>query len=198
MKKAVLLFLTVAILASCEKSNVPEDVWVDLGLSVKWAKCNLGATSPEDSGGYYAWGETEEKEEYSYETYEFYWDYEIEGNSICGTRHDAASVKWGDGARMPSYDDMEELVSKCTFKEDSYNNVSGISVTGPNGNSIFLPKAGYHTLTGFKPKLFHYLSGTCNSLESVALLSGGGHVMNVNFWSEEMKYYGIPIRPVKD
>ena len=127
--------------------------WVDLGLSVLWAAYNVGASSPEEYGGYYAWGETSTKSDYTCENYIYYeecyngdywyWVGKFIGNKISGTSYDVAHVQWGGGARMPTLAEVEELVDNCTFTGGSYNGVEGSYVTGPNGNSIFLPFAGY-------------------------------------------------------
>jgi len=126
--------------------TIEDDRWVDLGLSVLWAAYNVGATSPEEYGGYYAWGETETKSNYTFETYKYgYGDYEFThiGDDISGTQYDVATVKWGADARMPRKDEIIDLVEKCTWASATYNGVRGVRVTGPNGNSIFLPFAGY-------------------------------------------------------
>ena len=114
--------------------------YVDLGLSVKWATCNVGATSPSGYGDYFAWGETSPKSEYT------------EENSItCGkdmgdisgdSRYDAARANWGGSWRMPTKAEIEELVNKCKTRWTTYNGRNGRLVTGPNGKSIFLPAAG--------------------------------------------------------
>lgn len=133
--------------------HTEDDRWVDLGLSVLWAAYNVGASSPEEYGGYYAWGETEEKSDYSIETYKYaekvndgdnnwWWTGSFIGEEISGTSYDVAHVKWGDGARMPTHTEVEELINNCTFTSGTYNGVKGDYVTGPNGNSIFLPFAG--------------------------------------------------------
>ena len=87
--------------------------YVDLGLSVKWATCNVGSKKPDEFGGYYAWGETEEKNYYGDETYKYYEYYENEyvfiGYDIAGTQYDAANVKWGGNWRMPTREQMQEL-----------------------------------------------------------------------------------------
>lgn len=129
--------------------------WVDLGLNVLWAGWNVGANSPEEAGGYYALGETEEKESYSEETYEHrewiedeygggYWDsFNFYHNvNISGTSYDVAHVKWGDGARMPTGEEGYELFMNCCYQDGVYKNKNGVLVTGPNGNSIFFPYAG--------------------------------------------------------
>ena len=139
---------------------------VDLGLSVKWACCNVGASSPEGYGGYYAWGETEEKSSYYREDYKFYnsstgYDYYI-GSNISGTQYDVAHVKWGGSWRMPTLDEIKELVNNCTWKWTTQNGVNGQLVTGPNGNSIFLPAAGYRNGTDLfnRGSLGNYWSAT--------------------------------------
>ena len=120
--------------------------WVDLGLSVLWAAYNVGASSPEEYGGYYAWGETEEKNSYTSENYKFYnsstYYYDFIGEEISGTSYDVANIKMGDGARMPTLTEIDELVNNCTFIYYKYNDVPGTSVIGPSGKSIFLPFAG--------------------------------------------------------
>lgn len=134
--------------------------YVDLGLpsGLKWATCNVGATSPEDYGDYFAWGETEPKTTYDWRTYK--WcngSYKTQTKycteSSCGTvdnktvldpEDDAAHVIWGGSWRMPTRAEQEELLEKCTWTWITQNGVNGYMVKGPNGNSIFLPAAGYH------------------------------------------------------
>ncbi len=115
--------------------------WVDLGLSVKWATCNVGASSPSDYGNYYAWGETRTKSEYTENNSVTYGKNfgSIAGNS----QYDAARYNWGGTWRLPTKEEIEELVNKCTRVWTTLNGKSGYKVTGPNGNSIFLPAAGY-------------------------------------------------------
>lgn len=111
---------------------------VDLGLSVKWSSWNLGASSVGDYGGLYGAGDpTGLKTSTSYRDY--YWK---NGESICGTDYDLAKAKWGEEWRMPKWSELEELITKCQWKDGEVNGVKGNWVTGPNGNSIFLPWAG--------------------------------------------------------
>ena len=114
--------------------------WVDLGLSVKWATCNVGASKPEDYGNYYAWGETTTKSSYTESNSKTYGKSmgDIKGNSS----YDAATANWGGNWRMPTKTEMQELIDKCTWEWTTQNGVKGYKVTGPNGNSIFLPAAG--------------------------------------------------------
>ena len=126
------------------KGSVDGHEYVDLGLSVKWATCNVGATTPEGYGAYYAWGETKEKSSYTWDTYKYGSSmYDIQDlGDIKGTAYDAAYVNWGSNWRMPSDSEIGELNSKCTFKAYTENGVDGFLITGPNGNSIFCPTAG--------------------------------------------------------
>lgn len=132
---------------------------VDLGLSVKWATCNVGANSPEEYGGYYAWGETEEKDYYDWSTYKYCRGSFIAltkycTNSIFGTvdnktvldpEDDVAHVKWGGSWRMPTLSEINELLNNCSWTWTTQNGVNGYVVTSKsNGNSLFLPAAGNH------------------------------------------------------
>lgn len=144
------VWLVNTILESNDDKPTPGEA-IDLGLSVKWASHNVGTPSPEGYGGYYAWGETEERGEDTYtdENYAYYvnngyelWYYANLGSSICGTKYDVANVKWGGSWRMPTLDEISELMDKCTWKWTTYHGVNGEMITGPNGNKIFLPAAG--------------------------------------------------------
>ena len=115
---------------------------VDLGLSVYWAACNLGASVPEEYGNYYAWGETKPKDSYSKDSYSFYnasTDQYIDiGTEISGTQYDAATVNLGSAWRMPTTAEMQELL-KCQWEWSQINGINGYIIKGKNGNSIFLP-----------------------------------------------------------
>ena len=142
--------------------------YVDLALpsGLKWATCNVGAATPEEYGGYYAWGETEEKECYDWNTYKWWkghniiWitvtkycflakDGDVDEKDVLDPEDDVASVKWGGGWRMPTYDEQNELLKKCHWTWTTQNGVNGYKVTSKtNGNSIFLPATGYRDVTG--------------------------------------------------
>ena len=153
---------------------------VDLGLSVNWAGWNVGATKPEEYGGYYAWGEIEKKEVYDWDTYKWYNDGNensiikyctdnsfgtVDDRSVLEPEDDVAHVKWGDGWRMPTDEQIMELKSDCIWTWITYNGVNGYKVTGPNGNSIFLPAAGYRVTTSlyWANNSGYYWSSTLNS-----------------------------------
>ncbi len=179
---------------------------VDLGLpsGTKWANMNLGATSPEDNGGYYAWGEIEEKYVYSKDTY-FYYDHSSKmhyylGESISGTKYDVAREKWGGSWQIPTSDQMQELRKECKYKLDHVNGVKGYRFTGPNGKSIFLPAAGYYE--GEEKKDYGeygvYWSGEPNKPHSTGFYSAlclcfQGNELNLSFWWRED---GHSVRPV--
>lgn len=128
---------------------------VDLGLSVKWAACNVGATSPEEYGGYYAWGETEPKECYDWQSYFDCIDATGIGfkkydsglgvpKIVLDPEDDVARKRLGGNWSIPSREDVEELKAKCQWRWIKYNCCPGYAVVGPNGNAIFLPAAGYY------------------------------------------------------
>ena len=186
---------------------------VDLGLSVKWACCNVGASVPEGYGGYYAWGETEEKSNYTETTYKYirdldgdgyYYDDDANwiniGSNISGTSYDVAHVKWGGSWRMPTKDEIKELCNKCSWEWTTVNGVSGQKVTGPNGNSIFLPAAGYRlgTEVYYRGSYGHYWSGTPDEDYSndacYLYFDSDGHDWNYNYY----RSFGHPVRPVTE
>lgn len=115
--------------------------YVDLGLSVMWATCNVGADSPSDHGDYFAWGETAPKSEYTEDNCKNNSKYlgDISGNP----QYDAASANWGGSWRIPTHKEMRELVDQCDWVWTTQNGHNGYKVTSKiNGNSIFLPAAG--------------------------------------------------------
>lgn len=173
--------------------------WVDLGLSVKWATCNVGAKTAEEYGNYYAWGETKPKDEYSSDNSVTYNQSisDFSGNP----QYDAATANWGGDWRMPTEAEMDELESKCTWEWIKQNGVRGYKVTGPNGNFIFLPAAGRWSHTSFTDGscgYTYYLSSTPDSSTSnyMAFLkfdSGSQGVLYGNFRDD-----GCSVRPVRE
>lgn len=141
---------------SCPDGNHPH--LIDLGLpsGTKWACCNVGANKPEGYGGYYAWGETKEKNVYDWSTYFDTKDYgktfvkygPVGSWSVIQPEDDAAAVNWGYNWEIPDYDQQEELIKNCSKKWTLLNGVNGLLLTGNNGNQIFLPAAGYRDKDG--------------------------------------------------
>ena len=183
---------------------------VDLGLSVKWAHCNVGANTPGESGDYFAWGETTAKSEYSWDTYKWTEDggntftkYTISGKATLDPEDDAATVNWGGKWRMPTQAELQELTDKCTWtwkSEGEYadGSLAGYLVTGPNGNSIFLPAAGSRWISD----LFDL--GSYGYYWSSGLDSGySGLARYLSFSSDSRladdlnrRYYGMSVRAV--
>lgn len=182
--------------------------FVDLGLSVKWATCNVGATTPEEYGDYFAWGEVEPKEYYDWLTYRYYDgskftkyctsnSYGIVDNKIVlDLKDDAATVNWGGNWRMPTKAEQDELKCNCTWEWITLNGVNGYKVIGPKGNSIFLPAAGCM----YEGSIINVGSFGC--FWSSSLHVGGPYNAyyassgDCNFdWSDN-RFYGFSVRPV--
>lgn len=132
---------------SCPDNNHPHAIDLGLPSGTKWCCMNVGATSPEGYGGYYAWGETNEKSVYNEDSYLYYdknkYKYVSIGSDIAGTSYDVAHVRMGGSWRMPSVEQQDELVRYCTSTWTQQNGVHGRLMTGVNGGQIFLPAAGY-------------------------------------------------------
>ena len=122
--------------------------WVDLGLSVKWATCNVGASSPSDYGDYYAWGETSTTSSYDVDNSKTY--RKSMGNIGGNSSYDVARYRWGGSWRLPTKAELEELKTECTWTWTTQGGHNGYKVTGKNGKSIFLPAAGYRYDTTLK------------------------------------------------
>ena len=141
-----LLLTTIALLfafnLSAQHSHNGHE-YIDLGLSVKWATYNVGANTPEEYGDYYAWGETTTKSTY-YASNCTTWKEDI--GDIAGIlQYDAATAKWGGSWRMPTLAEFNELHKNCTWVWTTHSGTGGYEVTSKiNGNSIFLPTAGYY------------------------------------------------------
>lgn len=193
--------------------------YVDLGLSVKWATCNVGATKPEEPGDYFAWGETMPKDYYDWSNYKW-----CEGSKTSLTKYcdkdsygivdkiyvlqlsdDAARVNWGGNWRMPLKSELDELYTSCTWKSTTQNGTKGYLVTGKNGNSIFLPKAGYKSegsLTDLGAYGYYWSSTVYpyyyNSYGSSAYDTYPYQAYAYSADGEEKfaRRWGLPIRPV--
>ena len=132
--------------------------YVNLGLpsGTLWADCNVGASSPEEYGNYYAWGETSTKSTYSWSNYQYASGSSSTcqnlGTHIAGTSYDAATKNWGSNWVMPTIDQANELLKKCTVSLATVNGVAGLRFKGPNGNSIFIPMAGYKYDSNYSAK----------------------------------------------
>ena len=211
----------LTLTATFEKQTIPVDpynghAYVDLGLpsGLKWATCNVGATTPEGYGDYFAWGETQPKDYYDWSTYKW-----CNGSSTTMTKYcsdsyygtvdnkttleltdDAARVNWGGTWRMPTVAEQDELrsTSNCTWAWTTQNGVNGYKVVSKkNGNSIFLPAAGYRNddyLNHEGSYGYYWSSSLC------ADYSGGAYYVFFNSdnvdWSDSNRYYGRSVRAV--
>lgn len=186
--------------------------YVDLGLpsGTLWATCNVGAESYNQNGSYYVYGETMPKQNYTEDTYKFYlkqngkyylkkycsslkftssYDY-VDGKGKLDPIDDVAHVKWGSDWRIPTEDELMELVSKCKWEKLN----DGVVLTGPNGNSIFLPAAG------FKDGTKHYggICKGCYMSNANNTADPGVYCLNINSGKVQDSYIfkGYSVRPV--
>ena len=172
--------------------------YVDLGLSVKWATCNVGAEKPSDYGDYYAWGEIETKDDYSPETSS------TTGKEISdfsgNPEYDVAAAKWGGTWRMPTADEFTELINNCTMESAEQDGVLGVKVTGPNGNSIFLPLGGswVRFLEPTPDFAGYYWSSSPygDNLERATYLFVQDFGSSITFFNN--RHIGLNVRPVSD
>ena len=205
--------------------GISNDEYVDLGLSVKWAKRNLGASKPSDYGDYYAWGETEPKEKYIWATYKWMqtgqsgWThitkytvgdrqtkgiwYDSDGTFIGDGKttleaaDDAATAKLGSPWRMPTSDEIRELLDNCTWTWTTQDGKNGYEVKGTNGNSIFVPAAGY------RPSSELNFAGSWGSFWSSSLSGDSGNALGLYFnsgahdWGASYRNVGFSVRPVR-
>lgn len=204
MKKIFYFVALVAIsllLVQCEQISYGNNAsgshngheYVDLGLSVKWATCNVGAESPEDYGDYFAFGELEPKTTYNWSTYNDDWGYEFGAPDLLASYSDAATVNWGDTWRMPTKDELEDLYYDCEWKWTKFKGIEGYKITGANGNSIFLPAASFMIEDKLKGKNYsnYYWSksiGTYLQFSEYGVHVSDGHGSSF--------FEGFPIRPV--
>ena len=191
--------------------------YVDLGLpsGTKWATCNIGATTPEDYGDYFAWGETSPKDNYDWSTYKYcngsyttLTKYNTKSNygnngftdnkTTLELSDDAAHTNWGGKWRMPTITEQQELINNCTWTWTTQNGVNGYKVTSKiNGESIFLPAASYRygTSVGYVGEAGYYWSSSLD--ESYPDLAFDFWFFSLNVaWSSNGRHDGRPIRAV--
>lgn len=175
--------------------------YVDLGLpsGTLWATCNLGATKPTEGGDKYAWGETTTKSSFSESNYAYYnssaMTYTDLGADIAGTGYDAATVNLGKDWRMPSSTEMAELKSKCSWQWTQIDGINGYKVTGPNGNSLFLPNVPAFS---FISDTYFWTSNKLSSNDAGAWYAkfNSTQYSDMNASLGHYRYNGFYIRPV--
>lgn len=172
--------------------------YVDLGLSVKWATCNVGASKPSDYGDYFAWGETSPKSEYSEANSATY--NKSMGDIYGNLQYDAARANWGSTWRLPTLAEINELVNKCKHQWTIQDGHTGYLVTGPNGKTIFLPAAGWcrDSSSFYIGEYGYYWSSTPD--ERYTNHDAFDLGLNIDFFSKVCsgRFNGIPVRPVSD
>lgn len=183
---------------------------IDLGLSVRWASCNVGATKPEENGIHFMWGDTIARSQHKWSAYPYsgtsfntLTKYNTRSSSgpVVDNRttliafDDAAYINWGETWRMPTEAEWQELLDHCTLEQTTLNGVAVIKVTGPNGNFIYLPKVGYKMDT-------HDGTGYCywsSSLNTGELDDGCNKAIYLNGTSglkKAYRYIGMGVRAV--
>lgn len=177
--------------------------YVDLGLSVKWAKTNIGAAAPEETGDYYAWGETSTKSEYwrenykyAYESPKYIFNYTNPVSRISGTKYDAAYVKTDGQFRMPTRAEALELIYGCKWEQGTVGSVKVFVVTGPSGNSIVIPSEGKKKQNG---KYEHWLALRVGDSYNDDRKNESAYSIEWNpnpVLRDEWKAWGLVIRPV--
>ena len=193
----------------------PDHEYVDLGLpsGTLWATCNIGASSPEQYGSYFAWGETKPKETYTWENYKWCkgtWDSLMKYNfqNYYGTvdnknelepADDAAQANWGLSWQMPTKAQQDELHEHCSWQWTTMNGVNGYLGTGPSGKTLFLPAAGYKDGTRIvsEGKFGYYWSHSLYygmSLYAYNQLFFSGSNPG---WDKQDRSFGLSIRPVR-
>ena len=190
---------------------------VDLGLSVKWSPYNIGASSPFETGNYYAWGEIESKYNFGIETYKLcsgsinamskYCTVGIyglkDGKTHLENEDDAAYINWGDKWRMPTIEEFNELINSCTWTWVSLDGVSGFTVksnkSGHTNDSIFIIASGIytHSMNLVKNQSCGYWSSSLDTdIPNTAWSLGGGGSNSSSFTLTQYRYTGQTIRPV--
>lgn len=198
-KSSGLLIRPVSGKRADQGNDEVEHEYVDLGLSRLWATTNYGANTPTEIGTYLSWGELEPKTKYSIETYSLYNDGEYK--SVAFLKDDNKDVvvnNWGGKWAMPTYAEYKELIDYCTWTWITDDNVSGYKVTGPNGNSIFLPATGYimnEKMVNLSSEGYYWSGEEYADKEygyRLRFEKGGKPAVGPNF-----KEFGLVIRPVR-
>ena len=179
---------------------------IDLGLSVKWAACNIGASRPEEYGYYFAWGETSPKSNFSEASSRMFglsWD-ELKQKGVINSQgrltssYDAATVNWGKEWRMPTIEEVEEFYAMVTVTPVTKNGVKGLECYGPNGNSIFFPFSGKYDTDSRKYAGRYFYCWASTPIGNVYFANnlsneeGGGYGFEADYRSN-----GLTIRPVR-
>lgn len=171
--------------------------YVDLGLSVLWATCNIGAKYPFERGDFFSWGEVETKSNFSHENYKYdNMDVRNIGKNISSSSYDVATKKWGKNWRIPTLAEMKELINNCFWEKTTVQGCKGYKITGKNGKFIFLPATGMDLGPGYG------LTGADACKYWTATLSErydfNAYCLSWNEIDDPSRAYGLCIRPVSN
>lgn len=215
---AIMLMMVLACATSCKKTDDPNNggnnnggngggsdhTWVDLDLpsGTLWATCNVGASSPEDYGDYFAWGETTPKTIYNWDTYKYYNGSSLtkysgnDGLTVLQASDDAATANWGSGWCTPTKEQWEELYNNTSHTWTTQNGVNGELFTASYGRSLFLPAAGCVAELYDAGSTGYYWSSSLDTDEQVDAWSfyfdSSGSYVGLTF-----RFYGHAVRPVR-
>ena len=204
---------------SSDSSSENGHALVDLGLSVKWATCNLGASSPDQRGNYFSWGETSVKNRYDWDTYrmcrgsqytltEYNTDSHsgrVDNQTTLGSSYDVAKIKWGGNWRMPTPKECSELVSRCRWEQyrgASQGNPAVFKIIGPSGNFILLPTTGVQFGDAEEYPMdcgssgFYWANSIDPGYPQFAYGIGIDFHQNAIVFDRDYRCFGRPVRPV--
>lgn len=175
--------------------------WVDLGLSVKWATCNVGAITPTEHGTFFAWAETKGKDYYIFQNLydkNYFW-YNKDGDKVLKPKDDAATVNWGENWRMPTESEFEELANNCRWAIIQINGVNIAKGVARNGNFILLPTTGWYDEDGCHEAGYvgsYWTSCLANNLSNIAVAYGFNTNEFYPHYISQFRYKGNAVRPV--
>ena len=226
MKRQIIIILFALVVIAGQAQNTFEGhEYVDLGLpsGTLWATCNVGANSPEEYGDYFAWGETKPKESYRHESYQYDKDRPFTSTKYCADskfgyngftddltellpEDDAATANWGSGWQMPSMAQTEELYnnSYTTTEWTTQNGVNGRKITSKkNGNSIFLPAAGFRCGTKLNDASLYEVDSSGYYWSRSLYTINCNYACSLSFdtddiqWDQDARDFGQSVRPVR-
>lgn len=220
-KYLIITAFSALICGACTEKKIEPEVTpkevvvgeaVDLGLSVKWADHNVGAAIPQEAGDFFAWGETEPKSYYDWNTYKHCggtWNTinkynddsyygSIDHKTVLESQDDAATTIWGADWRMPTAQEMEELRTHCTWTRTNLEGVAGYIVKSmKNDNSIFLPAAGFINENRLSPGACYYWTSTVQ-LNNMGFACRLYHNVDGTNTNSSYRVHGMPVRPVSN
>lgn len=215
MKKSFLFAFSIMFAFALNAQNtIAEPEAIDLGLSVKWASFNLGASKPEEYGNYYAWGEIQPKQDYDWKNYQYGSNsveltkyvtqsrYGKDGftdrKTLLDSLDDAASTLLGGLWRIPTDNELSELRKKCSWTWTTENGINGYRIKGPSNKTIFLPAAGMYINANndiLNEGGRYWSSNVFDNNDLASILYFDSNSSHTD-WDAKSRPYGLTIRPV--